>query len=539
MSEAAARILLPSRGTDASDGWPRSLLWLAPIFLVSALFFHFNTAHGIGILTDSTRYMGISARPYDAPLYHWLLIFGTLFGLSLTESALLVGAGALAANVILVFLLLARASSNLAIAAIGTAMIVFSPQFVTLHASAMSEPPFLALLLLTIWFALDYFETRSRKALILSSLLLGLATLTRFAAPPLGAAIALAILVAPPLTRRRKWVDAALLASVGGVIFLTWVLFSQLTNGRSVGRDLWLYGNWGADEWRAAIEVFAAWILPDQFPLTVRLPLLILACGIAVKYMLEAQRRLRAAQHHEAVPATVALPVILGFFFLFYLLFLVVSVSLEANLALTGRYAFPAYVPLAMLLMLALSAWGAPRPRGSRTAQFLMLLAVIFCALQGFRSLMRTPEAYQNGIGYQHVSWRASPTIEAVRKLPRDASLVSNGPDIIAFHTGRPAEFSPHHYLLRTGRAEPGNSFERQVRHLRAKAGVGDNVYLILFDRVDWRHYLAGEARLVEALGLRDPDRFGDGRIYRLAGPSRAAPRAGRTAPPAGGGAER
>ncbi|MFD1961121.1 hypothetical protein ACFSHP_22680 [Novosphingobium panipatense] len=58
-----------------------------------------------------------------------------------------------------------------------------APQFVGLHASAMSEAPFLSFLLLSIWCALSYLQSFRRTDLVLSAVLLGVASLTRFTAP--------------------------------------------------------------------------------------------------------------------------------------------------------------------------------------------------------------------------------------------------------------------------------------------------------------------------------------------------------------------
>ena len=508
-----------------------SLAFVA-ILLGSAIFFYFNTAQGIGILTDSTRYMGISARPYDAPLYPWMLWLGAKSGFALTQVAAAIAVVVLVANILLIFLLLARSTGNRAVTALGTAAIAFAPQFVWIHATAMSEPPFLALLLLTIWTALDYLENGSRRSLILCSCLLGLATLTRFSAPPLGLAIATVVLLRPVADGRRRLADVALFAAIGGSIFLGWVLFSQISNGRSIGRALWFYGNWGAAEWRAALDTLASWILPGEFPLMIRIPLLVMSIGFGVKAMLDAIARLRALAVGAAVSPSLALPAITGLFFLFYLMFLFLSVSIEANLSLTGRYAFPGYVALFMLIMSALATFGRRNPDRRLLFAGLLLVGLVFSTMQAARSAVRTTDAYRDGVGYQHRNWRTSPTLDAVRALPANAQILSNGPDIISFHTGRVAAFTPHEYMLRTGEPEPENPFDKQVDRLAAQAAAGSPVYVVMFDRVHWRHYLATEPRLIATLGAASRVQYNDGRIYKIGSRSDAA--AGATGPGAG-----
>ena len=485
------------------------------VLAVAMIFFLFNTAQGIGIFTDSTRYMGISARDYDAPLYHWALTFGRELGLQFTQTATIIAVLTLSANIILIHSLLARATGGWLLPTVGAGLVALSPQFVTLHSSAMSEPPFLTFLLLTMWAALNYFQTGKRRSLIICSAFLGLATLTRFAAPPLGAAIAVIILATPGLDRRQKFRDVAWLTAVGGVIFLAWVAYSQMTAGRSIGRELWFYGNMGLGEWVSSLEVMTAWILPDQIPLMVRIPILVTIIGTALAHAIGSLRiHTEAGSIPSSHPAAV-LSAMLGMFFIFYMIFIVLAVSIEANLTLTGRYAFPAYVALAMLATLAIFNFQLNAPGNRCGFAVIIGLALMICGLHGVRSVARTPEVYRDGYGYQHVSWRTSPAIAAVKPLPHEAVLYSNGPDIISFHTGRTAEFSPHEYMLRTGKPEQGNPIALQFQTLRSLADEYPT-YVVMFDHVTWRHYLAGEEKLVTELGLQKMYQSRDGRIYRI-----------------------
>ncbi|MDG5747608.1 glycosyltransferase family 39 protein [Qipengyuania sp. XHP0207] len=478
-------------------------------------FYLLNTAQGIGIFTDSTRYMGISARPYDAPLYHWALTGGVWLGLNFSTTAWIIGLATLVANVVLVFTLLARVVAGWLVPAIGTALVVLSPQFVTLQSSAMSEPPFLAFLLLTMHAALSYFQSRSAAALIACSVFLGLATLTRFSAPPLGAAIAVLILATPAMDRKDKLRDVMLLFGIGGALFLGWMAYSQLTAGRSIGRDLWFYGNMGPEEWLSSLEVMTAWILPDQFPLAVRIAALIGVLWFGLSHGIVAMRAFASPEGHRTNIAWSSLSAMLALFFIFYMIFIVLSVSIEANLTLTGRYAFPAYAILAMLVALGI-ARSRVTPSAIRHGPAILIgVALCIGALHSARSAARTPEVYREGYGYQHVSWRTSPTLLAIDALPQHAVIYSNGPDIISFHTGRTTQFTPHEYLLRTHLPEVGNPVSKQIDRIR---GIADHypTYVVMFDRVDWRHYLAEENELVSELALDKPAAFRDGRIYQV-----------------------
>lgn len=509
--------------TARRDGLQPAALACAALVLVSFVLFLLNIHQGIGIFTDSTRYMGISVREYDAPVYHWMLMLGHGAGLTLTAGATLIAELALVANVVLIFALLQKATRHWRYSAAGTALIVLLPQFVTLHSSAMSEPPFLTFLLATIWTGLAWLESGSRRMLIACSMLLGLATLTRFSAPPLGAALALIILLDPRRTIRRRLEYNALLLAVGGALFFAWVIISNMTVGRSIGRKLWFYGTMGPAEWWSSLEVMAAWILPTAVPMAIRVPLLAFLIGFAGWQVVRQVRLLRSADAEQSIETGTWLQLILGLFFLFYMGFMVLSTAIEANLTLTSRYAFPACVALAMLLTLQVHEMGqsarsqAGRGKPNPLWIGLVLLGGIVCVSHATRTATRTAEVYRNGYGYQSIGWRSSPTIAAARGLPANVRIYSNGPDIIAYLANRKASFIPHVQMLRTNLPEPGNPMSSQIDRLRVGAQE-EPVYLVIFDKVDWRFYLAAEAALVKALMLPAPRRFSDGRIYRVDG---------------------
>lgn len=483
------------------------------LILASLCVFAFNIRQGIGIYPDSTRYMGFGPEPYDAPMYHWLLTWGQGIGIPLITAALATAVIALCANVGLIFALIKRASGDWRYAAAGTALIAFSPQFVTLHASAMSEPPFITFLLLTMWMALNYLEWGRRRWLVLSSILLGVATLTRFTAPPLGAAIALVILANPRHSVRQRLADCMLLALVGGGLFLSWMVFSQLTAGHSIGRELWFYGNQGPAQWRNNLETLAAWIFPDEVSLAMRIAPLAGLFAFAGWQSVRQFRLLRKETVDSPFATRVTLSLVLALFFVGYLAFVGLATSIEANLSLTGRYGLPAYIVFAMLLTIQASGH-ARTIRSERAIWFaLVALGALVLASHSIRSAARSAEVFRDGFGYQHRVWRESPTIEAIRMLPRSASIYSNAPDAVAFLTGRKAQLSPRERQLRTNLPEPGNPLNRQFKRIRGESSRNP-IFIVVLDKLDWRFYLASEQRLQRGLPLSLTGRFADGRIY-------------------------
>src|SRR3546814_13371992 len=76
--------------------------------------------------------------------------------------------------------------------------------------------------------------------------------LVRFTAPPLGAAIAICLLINPRHPLRQRILDACRIAVVSGSIFVLWTFASEALVGRSTGRPLQFYGNMDSDAWMSS-----------------------------------------------------------------------------------------------------------------------------------------------------------------------------------------------------------------------------------------------------------------------------------------------
>jgi hypothetical protein len=494
----------------------RRLYWCGTAFfaLLSVLLFLINTRHGIGIYPDSVRYMGISERPYDAPLYPWLLMLVSFTGAGLNDGAKAIGLFFVCANTVLIWHLLVRATRNYVYAAVGTAIATLSPQFVTFHSIAMSEPPFLFFLLLTVLALLFYLETDDRAWLKASAVALGLATLARFTAPPLGAAIAICLLLAPQHALARRFGDVVVFALVSAAIFLCWAVMSHIMVGRSVGRALAFYGNMGAREWMTSLTALTAWLLPDQVPFAARLALLgAFFLAVVSLIVIQARKTLQHARGTKVVDAL--LPTLLALFFIFYMGFMVLSTSAEANLSLTGRYAFPAYVTTVLMATIVLARVSDEKGFVKLLHHGVICVAVLVLGSHVVRTSVRSAEAYRLGIGFASLEWQTSPIVEALRKLPADASIYSNGDDAIAYVLRRKTHILPEVIRQRTGLDDPTNPFEMQLQTLRGELAKKHS-YVAFSDNFDFRFYLVTETDLKQRLSLVSVATEADGRIYTL-----------------------
>ena len=508
-NRSAAGLAPSASPSAAGPGRPIDIVLL---LIAAAAMFVLSTRHGIGILPDSTRYMSLVDDPYDAPVYAWLLEAGTWLGATLGQTAYALALFFLCGNVWLIWRMLDGATQSRAAAAFGTALALFCPVFLGEQTVAMSEGPFIFSILITLFALLRYWKTERRIWLLWCGIGIGVSTLVRFTAPPLGAAIALILLITPRHPFMRRVADAATVGVAGAVIFLGWTVLSQLAVGRSIGRELAFHGHIDAQRWWWSLDSMTSMLLPTQVPLIARAAVLIaLVAGGAVLCIWQAGRALREA----AVPQQGArlLGLTLGLFFVCYMAFLYLAFALEANQHYTTRYLLPVYVTSVIMvtILLAEAAGAAGWIRQLRRG--LIVLAVVVLAGHLVRSVDRVRDAYADGVGFANARWVNSPVVRAAGQLPRDAIIYTNGPDALAWLLQRRVRMTPHAVHWRTNQPDPLNPLPAQMARARADLAEG-KTYFVMLDGIDWRHYLVTEGELKTQLGLKLVRQEKDGRIY-------------------------
>ena len=515
---SAARRADPFRQTPGSGGagippsWLDSRLLLGLLLLSSAALFLLSTRQGMGAVPDSFRYLGFGwDMGGDAPLYSWLLLPFSAAGLDPFAAAKWIGLVLMVANTAALWLTFTKLTRSAVASALGTALILASPQYQMVHTRALSEPLFILLSLTAMGLFLRYVETRSRAILIGCGVALALATLARFPAVAFGASMALCLLLwrAEPL--RARLTDIAILAIIGVAITGTWVLVSELTVGQSVGRELRFYGNADTERWLQALDSLTALILPTFVPQAFRAAVLLVMATVVGALVYASLRRWQRESSTGAGDSRHLGPFAFGVGAVFYFAFMAFAIVLEANLAFNGRYAAPFYVFAIIAAVSGAAQSQDLRPRWARVG--LVAFACVLLLLLVGRSIPHTLDEYANGIGFASSQWRQSPTLHAVAELPAGAAIYTNGPEAIFYVTNRRSEFVPKKFDRRTGIDTPGNSLSDQLEDVR-RSMARRPTFIVFLDQVDWRFYLMDEPDLVEILNLQEQRRFADGRIY-------------------------
>ena len=218
----------------------------------------------------------------------------------------------------------------------------------------MSEPVFFLLIFCSVLaFFMAFFRTHNRLLLVPSAVAGGAATLARFSAPPLSAAMGLALLANPRRTLRQRIADLLRFALIEGVIFIGWIGASAASNDHGIGREVRLYGNPDLERRVSGLKTLSTLIVPSMVPAVIRYALLVLALGLCIwltaGYLGGVVRQWRGRR----IVDDIVVPLVFGLFALFYIGFMIVAVYMEANLPISTRYALPFYIALVIAVTLA------------------------------------------------------------------------------------------------------------------------------------------------------------------------------------------
>lgn len=406
-------------------------------------------------------------------------------------------------------------------------LFMFNPALAWVSAGAMSEPLFLLSGLVGLLLLLKYFETGSRRLLLLAGVASGIAALTRYPGVALVATGWVAIAIFSQGRWRRRASDAVLFVLLAGVPILLWLVY--VTAQPTVG----LLGQsaFGAvDLWKGwiplrigLVDTVWAWIpFQDQLPSLPYppKPRLILAAGLVLASMvvLAARKIGRRGDGSWHQNRALQLIVLLSAFALASVAFLAISFAFSAieldQANIDERILLPVQLAMALALLAAtdlfLKAWPKQRWIGALAGVVVALTVVSYLP----RTVKMLSDLHDNGAGIGN--WGGSATVREVGALPPNIPIITNESAILLFYLDRPAYDLPE--LIGPKVVEPftrlGDGDSEADRVFREEGAALALFFSVPF-QFYWIYYEDTDARLAALTeGLHAHSTLGDGTIY-------------------------
>lgn len=403
---------------------------------------------GFGLPWGSGRFLPYAGNP---PFYPMLVAGLEWLGFDLITAARWICVLAFGGMILAMGWLGYRVTRSFALAMGSSLIALSSPLFLDLFSKAISEPAFFALGISGgLWF-LYYLETSRWRDLILASILISAAFLTRYPGIALAATAGLSLLVLSRSPWRLRMMHASLYGAIVALPMALWLRWSYAQTGELGERTLAPWTELPArliDFRLRAAEVVWGWLpwlgqistdynaRKNAFVVVLILGVL-LVIGIFLRHRGDPDLR---AKNRFLLRWLFFWGMFCLIFFLVYLLgyaFTIPTPDLNERL-FSPLYIGAIFTLLGLLVCLARS-WASWR----WLAALVWIVVAVSVSHNVPVSLRLARALHQDGFGYTGRDWRESPVIAAIRSLPPGTPIITNEADAVLFLTGRPAVWLP------------------------------------------------------------------------------------------------
>jgi hypothetical protein len=510
----------------AGPGFP--FLVMAMCASIGGAIMLFTTQWGVGVTTDSTIYINVarnllqgygwshppgSPMTHYPPLYPLVLSLSGLLGSDPIDGARWVQAFLFFATLLCSGVMIYGATNSSTLAWItGLLLLLTSNTMIYVYDFAWSESLFILLCLAGFLLLGKYFEESRQRLLLASSIMIGLAFLTRYAGVSLVITGCLCILLISPLSIYKRFIATMLFAVVSVLPTGLWFIRNRIVSGTLANRTLVSHPI-TANHVDSAILTISRWLcLPEDWPLRVRGGILVIfAVIILTGYVILLKDQLKNNENQKN-NHILYIPSLLIIFTISYLSFLAMSISfIDAHTPFDDRILAPLYVVSVIgIVCLAYNIWLQFGKKRVFAALFL-IVSFLFVGVQIIKSTPLVASLHYEGIGFSSKYWRYSKIIEIVKSVPPDTIIYTNGPDAIDILTGKSS-------LMIPSKVDPGTrlsneNFAAQFADM-ARQLETDKSILVYFYGITWRWYLPTKEEIAKGVRLRVLYQGRDGIIY-------------------------
>lgn len=478
--------------------------------------------NGLGLLAPTGRFIPLSLHP---PLYPLLLSSLGLVGFDIVAAARLMNIVLFCFLVIVVGLSTVALMRSRVASFCLTLLVLTSPFLVDMFSQAMAEPVFLLIGLTSIIFMIKFFGDGKLIHLLAASVLAGMSIITRYAGIALLVSGTISVALLSQSTLRRRISSAIVYFALGLIPLLIWLAYLRFTSPEISPRNLIFEEHiWSQ---LAPVRIELVEILWKWVPLLAILPAVAYRTKLAVLggaasvsaigFSLRAISLKAAGLLDRFSRSALRLLIVLVIFSLVYAGVISFSyVFLRPRIDLIERVFGPMLIALTAAVYS--SIWimlATPRVVKWRTV-LIVTFTLLITAFQIPRTFSLITGLFQDGAGYTSRGWRSSETIQGVKLLHPEISIISNEAAAILLLTKKPAFDIPQFTKVDSNQilSKFGDGESKAEEVFREEGGA-----LVLFDSIKWEMWLFfGEdtpARIDEFTNeLEVYSDFNDGTIY-------------------------
>lgn len=499
------------------------LLLLAILGLLSI---QYMSPTGIGVSPDSVDYLSLArslaagdgyqvgyrpAHQIEAKAHFPPLFPGLIAGLArMTHQDAWPAAGGLnsvlfGVNIFLAGYLVGRITNNILLAWVIALLVLCSTDMLMVHAMAWSEPIFLTLMLTGLYLLARFLEKSTMSSLVAAAVVCGIAMLARYAAVTLLMTGVFVLFFHRGPSLKRRIMGVFVFGGIGSLPMLAWLIQNMSSSGSATNRSFAFHPiTFGALE--EGVSTVSKWLIPDFLDTRIRIVLFVILLGLLVfgawKTRLIAALKTRLDETPFAR--------VLFHYGWIYPAFLVVYISFFS----VGTYFnFRMMLPLLLCVLILLPLLFAQ----ARTLPWFRVLLLILLASYPVRAGIKIVDTHaRGGRGYAAKIWQEGATMNWVRTREGPEILLSNGWDPIYIITGKIAGRLPRKIIYAHGTPNPKYAEEWQAMEDALRPAGG---YIILFDDLRWRKFMAEEEELKQRLHLEEHAVFDDGIVYSFPKP--------------------
>jgi Dolichyl-phosphate-mannose-protein mannosyltransferase len=342
------------------------------------------------------------------------------------------------------FLLFQGAVGTLA-AVSGVATVFVTTAVVGVHLSVLSEPLFLASLVLTLLAMVrsDRKMTESDNASdgvrdwlrrpLVAGIPAALAAMTRYAGVCAPAAVVLWFFFRDNKPLQTRFADAAEAGAVPALVIVAWLIRSVRVGDSSGSPEVGLYGDFGLTL-RETAHTFADWLAPGIHPPMVQL---IVAIALAVGIVMVAVNGLRRC----SAPARILLTADVLLLACYVFALLSARVLVGSAIPFDFRLLVPSILLAEVVIIVAAASYVAVA--GKMIRPVIVTACALWFAASLAQSASDASEAITDGSDFASSTWESSPTLDWVKSRSAGHPLFSNWPAAIYFKTSRIARDTP------------------------------------------------------------------------------------------------